>query len=675
MVRGSIQGIVLASWLLPAWVYGAAEAEYREETVVVTAGRLSPLSGMFGEAIPPVELPASQALVPSREISQRQPERAETLLQQLAGVIPSVSNAGLSTAVHVRGFDIASQIQYNGHLDIQRLFVRDLATVEGVEVLKGHLSVLYGQGAPGATINYLGKRPTGSGDKKLAFSIDSEGARRIEADLDGAGNPESSLTWRLVAAVQAGDTWMNNVSLDRQTLFGTVNWRLSGDGVLRFEAEHQRNERPFSFGTVYVNGRFKYDKSYVAPVADSDRRYGRYGLYLEQPVGLDWRLDALWSASLTRRDETLAGFWSIEDAHTLSGYYRELADIADQTDARLALRRDMTSGDWLHHLQAGWQRTSLDIDFTGPQNIGGFDIDIDKPDFSGVDFAALPLSSRISHERQRESGLFLFDRIEAGPRLHLMAGLRRAGLNIATDNGTVKKQATDIEHTATNWGGLYKVAEDRAVYLSRSESFQANRGLDRFGAFLPPKTGRQYELGYHAGGTDYFHTALFDIRQDNLCAPDPLDRTALVPVGRVRSQGLELDFRKTLAPSWALSGQLVVQRVRNDRKTNPAYGEHLAGVPGHYGALSLVWRSGSGIDAWATLVRVGERWGDAYNTFKAPGYTRLDLGAGVALGKATELRLNIRNLADRRYVEYLSDADNVFQGERRNVTLTLRHTF
>ncbi|NTV95118.1 MAG: TonB-dependent siderophore receptor [Thiobacillus sp.] len=671
----SIRGIVLASWLLPAWVYGAAEAECREETVVVTAGRLSPLSGMFGEPVPPDELPATQALVTSREISQRQPERAETLLQQLAGVTPSVSNAGLSTALHARGFDMAGQVQYNGHPDIQRLFVRDLATVEGAEVLKGHLSVLYGQGAPGATINYLGKRPNGSGNKKLAFSIDSEGARRVEADLDGAGSPESSLSWRLVAAAQAGDTWINNVSLDRQTLFGTVNWHLSGDGVLRFEAEHQHNERPFSFGTVYVNGRFKYDKSYVAPVADSDRRYGRYGLYLEQPVGLDWRLDALWSASLVRRDETLAGFWSIEDEQTLSGYYRELADVADQTDARLALRRDMTSGDWLHHLQAGWQRTSLDIDFTGPQNIGGFDIDIDNPDFSGVDFAALPMSPRISRERQRENGLFLFDRIEAGPRLHLMAGLRRAGLNIATDNGTVKKQATDVEHTATNWGGLFKVAEDRAVYLSRSESFQPNRGLDRFGGFLSPRTGRQYELGWHAGGADYFHAALFDIRQDNLTAPDPLDKTALTAVGSIRSRGIELDFREKLTQAWTLSGQLVVQQVRYEKKTYPAYGDQLAGVPEHYGALSLAWRSGRDFDVWATLARVGPRWGDAYNSFRAPGYTRLDMGARYTLGKTADLRLNVRNLGDKRYVEYLSDADNVYQGERRNITLTVQHAF
>lgn len=69
------------------------------------------------------------------------------------------------------------------------------------------------------------------------------------------------------------------------------------------------------------------------------------------------------------------------------------------------------------------------------------------------------------------------------------------------------------------------------------------------------------------------------------------------------------------------------------------------------------------------------RWGDAYDSFKVPGYARVDLGGRLALGKGSEPALKVRNLADRRYVEYLNGADNVYQGERRNVSLTLRHAF
>ena len=57
-------------------------------------------------------------------------ERIEDALSRTGAVLPSVSQAGLNTALNVRGFDLSSRLQYNGHADIQRLYVRDLATVE-----------------------------------------------------------------------------------------------------------------------------------------------------------------------------------------------------------------------------------------------------------------------------------------------------------------------------------------------------------------------------------------------------------------------------------------------------------------------------------------------------------------------------------------------------------------
>lgn len=652
----------------------ASEASVVEQTFVVTASRQPPANPTPAGSWPdPIdESPHSIAVVTEADIESRQPERVESLLQQQAGMLPSVGNAGLSSAVNARGFDIVSHLQYNGHPDIQRLYVRDLSTVERIEVIKGHFGVLYGQGAPGATVNYLGKRPRGTGTGRIALSVDGNGARRAELDLDGPARAGSSFGWRLVAATQAGDSWIDHVELDRHSLFGVLDWRLPGGGTLRMEAEHQRNRRPFSFGTVYVDGRYLYDQSYVAPAARSDRRYDRPGLYLERPLGATWRLDAHWSAANVRREETLAGFWSLRDATTLSGYYRELRDDADQVDIGLAVRGQIDSGAWRHHILAGWQRHALDIDFSGPQNIAGFSIDIFNPDFSGIDFGGLPLSPRISREHQRESGLYLVDRVEVSPRLHLLAGARLARLSATTDNGSIRARPTDTDHATSNWGVRYKPAAQHAIHLSRSESFQPNRGLDRFGRHLPPRTGRQYELGYRIGAIDHIGLAAYDILQDQLTAPDPLDRTALATIGAVRARGIEIDFRESIGQRLTLSGQAVLQRARNQRKTNPAHGDHIANIPGHYGALTLDWQNGGprARRAWATLVHVGERWGNPGNTFKAPAYTRVDLGAAYHLNRASELRLVIRNLADKRYVEYLSSADNVFQGERRHVSLT-----
>lgn len=659
---------------MPLLFAGTGHAAETLPQVIISASRAAPVSLIFGSAAEALELPATIATVSEADQAMWRDDRPESLLQKTAGIVPSVGDGGLSTRFQARGFDVTNQIQYNGHPDIRRLHVRDLSTVERIEVVKGHLGVLYGQGDPGATINYIGKRPHGTGKAKVALGIDNEGAWRTEFDFDSKASPDAPLTWRVAGALQDGQTWIDNVSLGRNSLFGALNLHLPAEGNLRLEVEQLTNRRPFNFGTVYANDRFHYDKSYVAPVSASDRQYRRYGLYLTQPLQGDWQLEAHYSAARVRRDETLGGFWYARDDRTLYGYYRELSDNADQSDARLALNKTASIGDSKHHLLFGWQRHRLDFDFQGPLSAADFLIDIENPDFSGVDFSALQLWPRTSRERQTEEGFFAFDRFQLGKNWSFLAGMRRINLSVKSGATPTLAPVADLEHSIASLAGLYKLGEKRSVYLSRSESFLPNRGQDRLGAFLPPRESRQYELGLHIGGEDYAHLALFDIAQNNLTAPDPLDRTAQIAIGSIRSRGVELSFKRSLSNVWSLSGQAIRQDVRNEEKANPNYGARIASVPEHYGSLTIAGKTGA-LEGWGALVWVGSRWGNAGNTFKAPGYARFDLGLRHPLDANTDLRLNVRNLADKRYVDYVSDASNVFQGERRNVALSVVHRF
>lgn len=73
---------------------------------------------------------------------------------------PGVTNAGVgfasgSSVYAIRGFSQAPQ--HNGFVGEGYV---DSATIERVEVVKGPASVLYGEVAPGGTVNYITKRPT-----------------------------------------------------------------------------------------------------------------------------------------------------------------------------------------------------------------------------------------------------------------------------------------------------------------------------------------------------------------------------------------------------------------------------------------------------------------------------------------------------------------------------------
>lgn len=52
----------------------------------------------------------------------------------LPGVTTSVLNQGLSTGVIIRGFDGSNYLFVNDLPDVARMFVRDLVTVESLDV-------------------------------------------------------------------------------------------------------------------------------------------------------------------------------------------------------------------------------------------------------------------------------------------------------------------------------------------------------------------------------------------------------------------------------------------------------------------------------------------------------------------------------------------------------------
>lgn len=241
---------------------------------------------------------------------------------------------------------------------------------------------------------------------------------------------------------------MNN---DRQAGLAGLTWRYGDGSALHVEVEGQRNHRPFSFGTVYVNGQFLFDRSYVGPQARS-------------------------------------------------------------------------------------------------QNIGGFSLDLDNPNFD-LDLSALPLSPRFSGERYVETGRYVLDRMSVGEAWHVLAGVRRSRVQLDTGNATALRRATDVGQTNTALGVAHK----------------------------------------------------------------------------------------------------------------------LPGVPWRYGALGLRWRTAP-VRLWASVALVGPRPGDVENSFRAPGYARLDAGGVVPLGSGTELTASVANLLDKRYVEALTAADNVYQGERRRAS-------
>ena len=610
------------------------------------------------------------------------------------------NSLGLSSGVGFRGFALSnqsnSQLQgsrayLNGHPDVAWRFVLDPVTVARVQVLQGNDATLLGAGSPGGVVQYLSKSPVGTESLRLespATAVNSSTGLRFV--LDGEKHL-SILQVRTVLAAQQGERTLEGVLNNRNAalLATKLPW---ATGQARLDIEYHGNALPFPFGTAYTGGKFWLDQPFVDQRASAQRHYRRQALYVQQDLSNTIKLNAYWQRVRSNRDETLLGFFDPLNATTLRGYYRLVKEDNAQTDMGIKVdgiqsfgalsptdKMPLLSHQWTVAYSENLQRRA----FIGPQNIGGFTLDVVNPQYP-ANLATLALSPRFSYETYREKGLGVSS-VWQLQDVELRIGLRRSAVQIdsAASPSLPQLRVSDATQNTTSVGLGYALPGNQRVWLSYAESFQPNRGKLSVGAYLPASLGQQRELGWErawaANKLDLSENAnqngkvslqMFDIMQSNLPRRDPLDPDAFVLIGAVRSTGLtaalDLNYGQLAFKS------AVTQQNARILNVTAAQGNQLTGVPALFGSASVSAKTATGV--WALQAQgAGKLAGDAKESFSAPGYVvygaRWQAPTSVNPAKSTQWGIRLDNLLDKSYVRALTGADNVWQGQRHKLTV------
>jgi hypothetical protein len=429
---------------------------------------------------------------------------------------------------------------------------------------------------------------------------------------------------------------------------------------------------------VISGERVRFDQLYASTAQQSRRVTGRQGLHWQQDWAwtdgdrLQLRADA--GGAQVRRSETLIGFFSQRTSALLSGYYTQYHDAYLQHDARLWAQWHTTLAGLPHTLTWSWTRSAQRFVFEGVQNVGGFDVLVKAPDFSGVDAAALALSPRFRHEDSVERAWSLHDALRLPGGWTLQAGLGQLAYRADADRTRVGLRPAGRVAGGTGQLGLARVwPGGLTAYLDHSRSLEPNRGTTRFGHWLPPQRARQWEAGLQSAGDTRqlpaWHLAAYRITQSNLPLADPLDRTALVTTGLRRVQGLEASGALALG-AWQWQAQAHLLQMRNLRPTGAGQGSAFPGVATRAAALrgegplpgALALPGAPRL--WMQWQAVGPRWADLENTLRVSGHVLVGLGlrwqrAGWAV------HAGVHNLFDRDHVATVTALDNVYQGPQR----------
>lgn len=651
----------------------AADTPPTTPSVVVRARALettSPSAGSWGGSLPLSTQAASTTELTLSAPALTTAERIEDLVPHLPGTLPAISNAGMSSALLVRGFAL-TRYHLDGLPDIQRLYVRDLATVERVEALRGPDAVMHGITDPGGVVEYIGKAPSFTAMHRFSQSLGDHGLSRSTVDLTGPIGSE--VAYRLVASAHEGETHPGGLTDDRRIGLAALSWAYRDGGAITVSTEEQRNRRPFLFGTVITDHGVQYDRLYAADRQHNDRRYRRTAVRWEDAITDQLTVSARYAESEVNRDETLIGFWSLRNQTSLWGYATRYRDRYTQTNWRLDARLKLGA----HTLMAGRDDNRQRIDFTGTQSIGGFTVSIADPGFSGINYDSLTTSARFKRESHRDTSWFIGDHIALSEAVDLSIGARQ--MHYAIASGATLAPAGEGDSLSWHLGLVARPAAGFKAHAALSTGTTPNVGTTRDGSFLPAQRTRQAELGlqWQGAGGITLGGALYRAVLENLPMTDPLDKTAKISAGRRRVKGMELSGRLDHGP-WAISAHGNWLATRQLVSTATWLGDAFPGVPAFSAGLSLAHTlpavAGHPLTARLDAVHVGERHGDAANSFKVGSYRRYDFGLHAKRGRY-DLDLTVRNLFDTRYIAAISAKDDVYQGERRRLIATLSTRF
>ncbi|MDN4057527.1 TonB-dependent receptor [Massilia sp. YIM B02769] len=694
-----------ASLALAASAHGKAE-EQPLATVHITESRQAPAGLSLDDSngtgsrlgLSARETPASVSTLGAADIAERSLTRAQDVAIRMPGMseAPAPGNGGSSLSA--RGF--------GGHNSVAQLvdgtrLVVAAGTIsypfstwplEAVEVLRGPASVLYGDGAIGAAVNYVTKQPQfGRSRREALFGAGSYGT--WQAGVGFSGPIDDSLAYSLYADAEKSDGYRRDNGYERQNVSGALAWRVNADLSATLSLDAGRNDDARYFGTPLRNGKpdpslrrisFNVDDALVR----YNDRIGRLRLDYRAAPGVRLRNESYYLTS--KRHWRNAETYTLNAAGTMvnRGDYLEILHDQEQYGNRFDAVVDGRIGGLANRVVVGfdWYRTRLVHSNNAPY--GGAST-VDPYDFAPGLFVS-PVPTIPGRRAELETrALYAEDMLDIAPGWKMVAGLRRDAMDfdhrdLRSGVALGKKYAPVTGRLGAVWSPNAQVSV-YGQFGTATDPLSGALALPNGSVSFDLTRGRQLEFG--AKGAlpalkGEWTLAAYRIEKRNLLSRDPDNPGVAQQIGQQSSTGLEVAFAAELLRGWTIDANAAVLRARYDDFKEVVAGQAVsrdgntpAGVPERTASVWTRYRFLPQWDAGLGARYVGLRESNAANTVSLPAYTVLDASLAWRQSPALTLTLAVKNLADRDYALSGSGGLRWLLGAPRTVQLTARSSF
>jgi len=675
------------------------QAEDQEEIEIVVTGeqetgyQVDNATSATRTDTPLRDIPQSIQVVPQQVIEEQNATTVGEALRNVSGIAVGADPFSIfSDYVKIRGFTVGRDYFKNG---IRNQFGGfnlglDTANIERIEVLKGPASVLYGQAEPGGIVNILTKQPLAEPYYAVDLRAGSFDFFRPTIDFSGPLNPEATLLYRLNAAYQNSDTFVDYVNVERFLIAPVVSLQVSENTNLTLEGEYLtfsglNNPGLPAVGTALSNPFGSVPRSrFLGETTDNNhirRNLGNAGYRLEHQFNENWSLrngfryefldtdeDVIYTAGLQEDNRTVDR--SAFRSRGLDQNYALQTDVVGRIGTG-NIRQEIVVGTELRRTTSNGELFNADVP----------SIDLFNPVY-GIPPLAFTKTGD-SESSQNVVGIYLQDLISFGDKVKFLVGGR---YDFVDQNFEDKLNDESFDQQDSSFspriGVVYQPSEAVSLYANFSRSF-APTAIDTRNANgrpFEPTTGEQFEVGVKTNFLDGISATLaaYQLTKQNVITDDPELPGFSIQVGEERSRGIELDVIGELLPGLNLIATYAYIDAEITQDNTGLEGNRPNNVPRHSGSLWATYEIQTGelrgLGFGAGLFAVGARQGDLDNSFELPGYIRTD-AAIFYRQENWQAGLNFRNLFGIDYYESALGRDTVFPGAPFTVFGTLSVRF
>lgn len=624
-------------------------------------------------------------VVTEQLIEARAATTLRDVLRNVSGISMQAGEGGTPAGdqLSIRGYSARTDIFVDGVRDFGG-YTRDPFAVQQVEVVKGPSSDYTGRGGTGGSINLVSKTPSLDNDLTASLTLGTDQFTRVTVDANRALEGLSGTAARLNLMVHEQDVpgrdQVENsrwgvapslaLGLESDTRVTMSLFYLEQDNVPDYGipwvpadnvplAAWADDAPPVDFGNWYglsardfeavstamATVRFEHQLSETATIDNITR----YGVTDRDSMITAPRFEATDSTDIRRSDEK----YRDDRNEILSNQTNLVVELDGRFNHRLLLGMEFVSERETRHTRVP----------TGPDS-PSTDLWMPTPDDPYLE--NYQPTGTATRSEARTFAVYAGDSIALGERWLVNGGLRWDRFELDyTPDGEPRTQRDD-DMLSYRLGLVYKPVASGSIYLGYGTSFNPTaEGLAISTssrqpgiADLDPEQNRAVELGTKWQILDHrilLTGAVFHMEKTNARTQDPNDPDdVLVLDGRQRVRGIELGIAGEVLPRVNVYAGYTYLDTEILESRDPAeIGKALGNAPKNTFSWWSTWDVSDRFQLGLGAQFVDDRYNSLTNTRSAPDYWTLEASASYRVNALLNLRLNVQNLTDETYIDYV----------------------